>query len=89
MMPIALGLFSWILIGLFAGLTAGRLLPGAPPVRAWLAAFTGIGGALLGGLLATLLGFGGLAGFDWRALLTATLAAVLCLMALRLATLAR
>jgi uncharacterized membrane protein YeaQ/YmgE (transglycosylase-associated protein family) len=52
-----------------------------------VALFTGLTGALAGGLLATVLGFGGLASFDWRGLATATLAAVLSLLVVRLARL--
>ncbi len=84
MIPLPLGLFSWLVIGLVAGLSAARLLPGQPPVSSLLATLTGMTGAVVGGLLATALGFGGLAGFDWRGLLTATLTAVLCLLVVRL-----
>jgi uncharacterized membrane protein YeaQ/YmgE (transglycosylase-associated protein family) len=87
MIPLPLGLFSWLVIGLVSGLSAAKLLPGRPPVGNLLAVLTGITGALAGGLLATALGFGGLAGFDWRGLSTATLAAVLCLLVVRLAKL--
>ena len=78
-----LGLLSWILIGLAAGLSAARMLPGEPPLGWARASLAGVTGALLGGLLATALGFGGLAAFDLRALATATLASVLALLILR------
>ena len=89
MIPLPLGLVSWILIGLFAGWSAARMLPGEPPLGT--GATTGIGfvGAMLGGLLATALGFGGLLGFDIRALVTATLSSVLCLLLWRIVRLAR
>ena len=82
-MPLLLGLLSWILIGLAAGLSADRMLPGEPPLGQARAALAGVAGALAGGLLATALGFGGLAGFDVRALATATLTSVLGLLLLR------
>ncbi len=77
-----LGLISWILIGLMTG-AISRLLPGTPPLG-WAALLgTGLLWALAGGLLATALGFGGLAGFDTRSLMTATLGAMLALLLLR------
>ncbi len=87
-MPLLLGLLSWLAIGLIAGLAASRLLPGKPALSLTLAGAVGLGGALAGGLLATALGFGGMAAFDPRALVTATLSAVFCLLLLRYFTLA-
>ncbi len=83
-MIVPLGLISWLLMGLAAGLLGAWLLPGRPPLGRALAATTGAGGALLGGLLATVLGFGGLAGWDLRGQATATLGAILCLLLLRI-----
>lgn len=79
-----LGLISWLAIGVFTGAFAARLLPGHPRLALAPAILVGIGGALAGGVAATALGFGGLAGFDVRALAVATLAAVLALLVLRL-----
>ncbi|MEM7349201.1 MAG: GlsB/YeaQ/YmgE family stress response membrane protein [Acidobacteriota bacterium] len=78
-----LGLISWLTIGLLAGLLAAWLLPGEPPLGWWQVAGVGVGGALVGGLLATALGFGGLASYDVRSLATATSSAVLGLLWLR------
>lgn len=78
-----LGLFSWLSIGVLTGLAARHQLPG-PRLSTGAALGVGIGGALLGGLLATVLGFGGLASWDVRSFVTATLAAVLALLLLRL-----
>jgi len=82
-MLLMLGLYSWLLIGLAVGLLANAFLPGHPRLGPFIAALTGLGGALAGGLLATVLGFGGLMGFDVRALVVATLGAVLALLLLR------
>ena len=86
-MPLLLGLFSWLVIGLIAGLSASRMLPGRPPMGSGTSIAAGLGGALLGGLLATALGFGGMAAYDPRSLTTATLGAVICLLSARYVTL--
>ena len=85
---IAFGLLSWILAGLALALLSARLLPGRPRLGYLPALLAGLGGAALGGLAATLLGFGGLASWDLRSFAVATLAAMLALVAARLATLA-
>jgi uncharacterized membrane protein YeaQ/YmgE (transglycosylase-associated protein family) len=72
------GLLSWLLAGLVSGalfrLASRRLLAGVGIERGWPGCLLlGSGGALLGGLLATLLGFGGLAAYDPRSLTLAAL----------------
>ena len=79
------GLLSWLLAGLAVGaafrLAARWLLIGVGMERGGLACgFLGAGGGLLGGLLATLLGFGGLAAYDPRSLVLAGLGALLVLL---------
>ena len=87
-MDLWLGLLSWLVIGLIAGTSAHRMLPGEPPMG-WLPATgAGLGGALAGGLLATVLSFGGMAAYDPRSLVTAALAAVIALLLTRYLTLA-
>ena len=84
MIPLPLGLLAWSIMGLTAGLSAAKLLPGEPSLGAGLSAIIGLAGALVGGFLATVLGFGGVAGYDFRGLLIATLASIFCLLVLRL-----
>ncbi len=79
----AMGLLSWIGIGLLAGAVAKFVLPGKDPGGCLLTIGIGIVGALLGGFLATLLGFGGLSGFDVRSFVVATLGSLLFLILLR------
>ena len=86
-MPPLTGLFSWLTIGLIAGISSRQMLPGDPPMGWGLALGVGLGGALAGGLLATALGFGGLAAYDVRSLVTATLGTVLSLLLARTQTL--
>jgi uncharacterized membrane protein YeaQ/YmgE (transglycosylase-associated protein family) len=78
-----MGLGSWIVIGLLAGVTAKFLLPGKDPGGCVMTVAIGIVGALLGGFLATYLGFGGLSGFDLRSFVIATLGAFVLLLLLR------
>ena len=53
-----MGIIGWILLGLLAGLIAKAIVPGAERVGLILTTLLGIGGALLGGFLATAFGFG-------------------------------
>ena len=52
-----MGIIGWILLGLLAGVIAKAIMPGAEGVGIILTTLLGIGGALLGGFLATALGF--------------------------------
>lgn len=78
-----MGLGSWIVMGLLAGVVAKFLLPGKDPGGCVMTVVIGSAGAVLGGLLATYLGFGGLSGFDVRSLVIATLGAFVLLLLLR------
>ncbi len=78
-----MGLGSWIVMGLLAGAVAKFLLPGKDPGGCVVTIGIGVVGALLGGFLATYLGFGGLSGFDIRSFVIATLGAFLLLLLLR------
>jgi uncharacterized membrane protein YeaQ/YmgE (transglycosylase-associated protein family) len=53
-----MGIIGWILLGLLAGVIAKAIMPGAEGVGIILTTLLGIGGALLGGFLATALGLG-------------------------------
>ena len=53
-----MGIIGWIILGLLAGLIAKAILPGEDPGGIIVTTLLGIGGALLGGLIAGLLGFG-------------------------------
>jgi len=79
-----MGLISWIVMGLCAGALARFLAPGEDAMGCFLTILLGVVGAVAGGLLATLLGFGGFQGFDVYSLLVATLGAVVVLLLFRL-----
>ncbi len=74
-----LGLISWVLFGLIVGVLAKFLMPGKDPGGCIITSLIGIGGALLGGLISTWLGFGGVEAFEWRGLVIAVLGAILLL----------
>jgi uncharacterized membrane protein YeaQ/YmgE (transglycosylase-associated protein family) len=79
-----IGLVSWIFMGLAAGALARYLLPGPDRMGCLATILTGIVGALVGGTVSTLLGFGGYRGYDVHSLIVATLGAILFLIVLRL-----
>jgi uncharacterized membrane protein YeaQ/YmgE (transglycosylase-associated protein family) len=51
-------IIGWIVLGLLAGLIAKAIMPGAERIGIVVTTILGNGGALLGGFLATALGFG-------------------------------
>jgi uncharacterized membrane protein YeaQ/YmgE (transglycosylase-associated protein family) len=52
------GFAAWVVLGVVAGWTAASLRDGSGPVRLAGALLTGVGGAVVGGALASLLGIG-------------------------------
>lgn len=79
-----MGLLSWIVMGLCAGALARFLAPGDDAMGCVGTLVVGVIGAVLGGFLATLLGFGGFRGFDLYSLIVAILGAVVLLLVVRL-----
>lgn len=63
-----MGIFSWIILGLLAGVIAKIIMPGNQRGGFLMTTLLGIGGALIGGFIASLLNFGGINRFDWRAI---------------------
>ena len=53
-----MGIIGWIVLGLLAGIIAKAIFPGAERIGIVLTTLLGIGGALLGGLIAAVLGLG-------------------------------
>jgi uncharacterized membrane protein YeaQ/YmgE (transglycosylase-associated protein family) len=53
-----MGIIGWIILGLLAGMIAKAIMPGGDRGGFILTTLIGVGGALLGGFLATALGFG-------------------------------
>lgn len=74
-----MGLLSWIVFGLIAGAVAKLFIPGSDPGGCIITMAIGVVGALVGGFIATYLGYGGISGFDVRSMFIAILGAMLLL----------
>jgi uncharacterized membrane protein YeaQ/YmgE (transglycosylase-associated protein family) len=79
-----MGVLSWIVFGLIAGALAKFLMPGKDPGGFFVTAIIGIAGALIGGMVATQLGYGGVSGFDFRSFVVAIIGSMVLLLGYRL-----
>ncbi len=79
-----MGILSWIVLGLIAGVLAKWLLPGKDPGGFIITILLGVGGAFVGGWVGTQLGIASFNGFTMQGVLVATLGAVLLLVIYRL-----
>ena len=78
-----MGLLSWIVFGLIAGILAKVVMPGRDPGGVIVTIVIGIAGAVIGGFIATLLGFGDIGGFNLPNLLFAVLGGVVVVLVYR------
>lgn len=78
------GIITWIVFGLIAGLIAKLLMPGRDPGGFIITILLGIAGALVGGFVATGLGFGGVDGFNIGSFAVAVLGSIILLIGYRL-----
>lgn len=75
-----MGILSWIVLGLIAGVMAKWLMPGRQGGGLIFTTALGVVGAMVGGYLSTqFLGFGGVGGFDLRSMAIAIGGAMLLL----------
>ena len=74
-----MGIFSWIIFGLIAGLLAKAIMPGKDPGGWIVTILLGIGGAIIGGFVATLIGFGNVSGFNLYSFLIAIVGSLILL----------
>lgn len=79
-----MGILSWIVLGLIAGVLAKLIMPGKDPGGLFVTILIGIAGALVGGFIGAQLGFGSVSGFDLRSLGLAIGGSLLLLMAYRM-----
>lgn len=78
-----MGIISWIVFGLIAGAIAKAIHPGRDPGGCIITMLIGIGGAVVGGFIGTLLGWGRVTGFDLRSFALAVAGAILLLIIYR------
>ena len=77
--------FIWmLLVGFIVGVVAKLIMPGKDPGGFIITILLGIAGALVGGFIASALGFGGVTGFNLGSIVIAILGAVLLLFIYRL-----
>jgi uncharacterized membrane protein YeaQ/YmgE (transglycosylase-associated protein family) len=74
-----MGIISWILVGLIAGLLAKWIMPGSGPGGLIITILIGMAGASIGGFIVRLLGGAGATGFNVWSILVATLGAIILL----------
>jgi uncharacterized membrane protein YeaQ/YmgE (transglycosylase-associated protein family) len=79
-----MGIFTWIIMGLLAGILARFFMPGRQPMGLLGTMILGIVGAVVGGFIGTQLGWGNVHGFDLRSLGLAIVGGVLVLFILGL-----
>ncbi|MDP9426458.1 MAG: GlsB/YeaQ/YmgE family stress response membrane protein [Actinomycetota bacterium] len=81
-----MGLISWVVVGLIAGLLAKWVVPGPDPGGIIVTALIGMAGASVGGFVVGILGGSGATGFNIWSVLVATLGAVILLYVYRALT---
>lgn len=74
-----MGIISWIVVGLVAGLLAKWIMPGSEPGGFIVTVLIGMAGASIGGFIVRLLGGAGVTGFNVWSILVATLGAIVLL----------
>jgi uncharacterized membrane protein YeaQ/YmgE (transglycosylase-associated protein family) len=74
-----MGILSWIVFGLIAGVLAKWIMPGNDPGGIIVTILLGVVGAFVGGFIGSLLGLGSVTGFDIRSFFIAVVGAILLL----------
>jgi uncharacterized membrane protein YeaQ/YmgE (transglycosylase-associated protein family) len=78
-----MGLLSWIVFGLLAGIIAKFLMPGPDGGGIIITIILGIVGAVVGGFIGSALGLGDVTGFNIRSFIIAVGGAILVLLLYR------
>lgn len=79
-----MGLLSWVVLGLIAGLLAKFILPGRDPGGLIVTILIGIIGAVVGGWISTQMGYGTVTGVNGASLIIAIGGALVLLLVVRL-----
>ena len=78
-----MGIISWLVLGLIAGLLAKWIMPGEDPGGMWLTITIGIVGAFVGGFIGSFLGIGSVDSLSISSIFTAVGGALLLLFVFR------
>jgi uncharacterized membrane protein YeaQ/YmgE (transglycosylase-associated protein family) len=78
-----MGIVSWIVLGLIAGAVAKLVMPGDDPGGFFMTILIGIVGAVIGGAIATQLGYGAVDGINLPSLVVAVVGSLVLLIAYR------
>ena len=78
-----MGILSWIVFGLIAGVIAKYVMPGPDSGGIVMTILLGVAGAVVGGFIGTQLGWGDINGFNLPSLALAVGGAVLLLLGFR------
>jgi uncharacterized membrane protein YeaQ/YmgE (transglycosylase-associated protein family) len=79
-----MGIISWVVFGLLAGILAKFVMPGEDGGGFIKTTLLGVAGAMIGGFIGTQLGFGDVTGFNVRSFAIAIAGAVLVLWVYRM-----
>jgi uncharacterized membrane protein YeaQ/YmgE (transglycosylase-associated protein family) len=79
-----MGILSWIVLGLIAGILAKWIMPGKDPGGFIITILIGVAGAFVGGWIGTQLGIASFNGFTMQGILIATAGAIVLLILYRL-----
>ena len=79
-----MGIISWIVLGLIAGVIAKFILPGDDPGGVVVTALIGIAGGDIGGFVGRILGFGDVTGINIVSVILAVAGAVILLIGYRM-----
>ena len=74
-----MGILSWIIFGLIAGIIAKWIMPGKENVGIIITIILGIVGAVVGGYISTFFGFGKVDGFNFGSFVVAVIGAIVVL----------
>ncbi|MCC6470061.1 MAG: GlsB/YeaQ/YmgE family stress response membrane protein [Alphaproteobacteria bacterium] len=78
-----MGILSWIVFGLIAGILAKFFMPGRDGGGIIITILLGIAGAVVGGFIGSALGLGDVTGFNFRSFIIAVAGGVLVLFVYR------
>ncbi len=78
-----MGILSWVVFGLIAGILAKWIMPGKDGGGFIVTTIIGVAGAFVGGFIGSLVGLGGVSGFNIGSFLTAICGALLLLFIFR------